>query len=185
MVVYLEHHYLLPYCILLSQFKILLQQLGFNQSKLYYPLGWVDKYFGRKLLFKHQPSTQPTSSLRASDSVVQQQPAHPSSSTARAQPAIRLDLKTPTQPSPSMTPTEPLVQKPPDLVLAAQVQQPNRPITSPASEQASKRPSIKHAEPILASVPTIKQPHVRCPTSSGAPRPPIQPLHPLLHLLKL
>ncbi|KAJ8425209.1 hypothetical protein Cgig2_011798 [Carnegiea gigantea] len=32
--VYLEHHYLLPYCILPSQFKILLQQLGSNQSKV-------------------------------------------------------------------------------------------------------------------------------------------------------
>ncbi|KAJ8422325.1 LOW QUALITY PROTEIN: hypothetical protein Cgig2_011617 [Carnegiea gigantea] len=122
-----------------------------------------------------KPTTQPTSSPRPSDSV---QPAHPSSSTVRAQPVMRHDLKPPTQPSPSMTPIEPLVQKPPDLVPATQVQQPYRPITSPASEQASKRPSIKHAELTAASVPTIEQPHVRCLTSSGAPRPPIQPLRP-------
>ncbi|KAJ8437413.1 LOW QUALITY PROTEIN: hypothetical protein Cgig2_008766 [Carnegiea gigantea] len=77
--------------------------------------------------------------------------------TARAQLAMRLDLKPPIQPSPSMTPTEPLVQKPPDLVPATQ---PHKPITSPASEQASKQPSIKHAEPTAASVPIIEQPHV-------------------------
>ncbi|KAJ8444136.1 hypothetical protein Cgig2_029911 [Carnegiea gigantea] len=47
---------------------------------------------------------------------------HPSFSTATAQPAMRLDLKRPTHPSPFMTPAEPLGQKPPDLAPATQVQ---------------------------------------------------------------
>ncbi|KAJ8444131.1 LOW QUALITY PROTEIN: hypothetical protein Cgig2_029906 [Carnegiea gigantea] len=72
-----------------------------------------------------------------------------------------------------MTPAEPLGQKPPDLAPATQ---PHIPITSPTSEQASKRPSIKNTEPTAASVPTIEQLNVQCPTSNGAPRPPIQPL---------
>ncbi|KAJ8428903.1 hypothetical protein Cgig2_024972 [Carnegiea gigantea] len=67
-----------------------------------------------------------------------------------------------------MTPIEPLVQKPPNLVLATQVQQLHQPFKSPASEQTSKRPSLKNAESNAASVPTIEQPHVRISDISPA-----------------
>ncbi|KAJ8423636.1 hypothetical protein Cgig2_007645 [Carnegiea gigantea] len=58
---------------------------------------------------------------------------HPSSSTTIAQP--KSDLKPPTQPT---------------LSLRASDSVPQRPITSLTSEQASKRPSIKDAEPTAA-----------------------------------
>ncbi|KAJ8439077.1 hypothetical protein Cgig2_018471 [Carnegiea gigantea] len=161
--------------------KRTLKALGTKSSEIAQPLTHPNSSIAiAKLAIQYdlKPPTQPTSSLRALDSLMQQPSTHPSSSTTRAQPAMRLDLKPPTQPSPSMTLTEPLVQKPLNLVPTTQVQQPHRPITSPASEQTSKRSFLKNAELTTASILTIEQPHVRCPTSSGAPRPPIQPLRP-------
>ncbi|KAJ8432509.1 hypothetical protein Cgig2_001102 [Carnegiea gigantea] len=75
-----------------------------------------------------------------------------------------------------MTPSEPLVQKPPLLVPAAQVQQPHQPITSPASEQPSNRPSLKNAESTAALVSTIEQLNILPPlvTSTGASKQIVQ-----------
>ncbi|KAJ8439470.1 hypothetical protein Cgig2_008501 [Carnegiea gigantea] len=132
-----------------------LKALGTKSSEIAQPLTHPNSSIAiAKLAIQYdlKPPTQPTSSLRALDSLMQQPSTHPSS--------------------------KPLVQKPLNLVPTTQVQQPHRPITSPASEQTSKRSFLKNAELTTASILTIEQPHVRCPTSSGAPRPPIQPLRP-------